>query len=335
MPADDLNTITKRLKIAAINFQDAKFLISGGTGFIGKWLVSTLLELNNQFNRNIQIFVLTRNPFHAKSFLNHPLVQFIYCDLAEEIQINNIEFTHLIHGGVPTFHQIAGLSNQKLFSTIQQGTSQLIELCKTQQTKVKLLHLSSGAARDYEALPSEVSMEMQKLSPGAVYAYGKRISEKLIEDSTSFGLVDGINARLFAFYGPYLPLDKHFAIGNFMRAIIKKEQIIVTGNPSTVRTYMYPSTLIEILLKLLSTSEFSQLDVGGHKELTIEDLANTMARFTPKQKAKFLNPNNKPSHYVPNTENLSKVIDLNEVLSFDEGINKWRNWLSHSNHGGF
>ena len=72
-------------------------------------------------------------------------------------------------------------------------------------------------------------------NPVTEYGIAKKEAENMCLDS---GISTRI-ARCFAFVGPRLALDIHFAIGNFIRNGLNKEKIIINGDGTPYRSYLY------------------------------------------------------------------------------------------------
>lgn len=88
---------------------------------------------------------------------------------------------------------------------------------------------------------------------------------------------NSIIARCFAFIGPRLPFDKHFAVGNFLGDFLNGSEINVNSKYSIYRSYLYCDDLVEWLMTLLVDSNkfnYKIFNVGSNEEVEIHDLAN-------------------------------------------------------------
>ena len=135
------------------------------------------------------------------------------------------------------------------------------------------------------------------------------------------------NARLFAFFGPHLALDDHFAIGNFIRDGFRNKEILVKGNPETRRSYLYITNLIQVLIRLIDKPDIKQLNVGSDNSISIKELAETFENIFPESRVKYLFESPDVTNYVPEIVTLEQRILHADFISLEDGIHRWAEWL--------
>jgi dTDP-glucose 4,6-dehydratase len=170
-------------------------------------------------------------------------------------------------------------------NNIQAGTYHYCELAKKFHEKSKILYISSGAV--YGKQPdnldrleeSFVSDSLSGMDPGKIdYAFAKRDAEKAFVQLGSYGMNVSV-ARCFAFVGPWLPRDQHFAIGNFIENILEKTPIVVKANHRVYRSYMHADDLVEWMMTIVdhASTECPIYNVGSDQEVLLGDLAEKLA----------------------------------------------------------
>jgi len=187
-------------------------------------------------------------------------------------------FTHVIHAGTTSS---APVPPSEMLDTIIRGTKRTLEFAVAAGAK-RFLFVSSGAV--YGKQPSEMAHipetycgSPDPMDPNSAYGEGKRVGELLCAIAHQEHGLEVTIARCFAFVGPHLPLDAHFAIGNFIRDAMNGEPIKVKdGTP--YRSYLYAADLAvwlwTILFKGVACHPYN---VGSEQEITIESLAKSIA----------------------------------------------------------
>jgi len=341
LPKADLDVVAKYFQKNSTDLENASFLISGITGFVGSWLADSLVHVNREFSLKIEITGITRNASKISTWGNlasEKNVKIIESDIrtCKKIQGN---FTHFVHAATPTTTATRAGDLGNVFKSSFIGAQNLLEIAKNQEVPPIFLHTSSGAV--YEKRPSNLesiplNWPRQDLEASeeidTEYARAKIETEKLIEAATSEGVVKGINARLFSFMGPRVPLQEHYSIGNFMYSGLHEAEISHSVNPATVRSYEYAADMASTLIYILGLGQPGAFHIGSDKGHELTYWAELVGKVFSKP-VKNLNvvSGKKPITipYIPeHDERIPR--GLGESIPIDQRIATWRNWLRES-----
>ncbi|MCD6489464.1 MAG: NAD(P)-dependent oxidoreductase [Thermodesulfobacterium sp.] len=338
---EDLKFIAFELENFLDKFEDSVFFVTGGTGIIGKWILETLCFLEERYRLNLKVYVLTRNK--EKFFSQYPL--FRDCRILEFVQGNVISFSSLnvvrdevdyvVHGATESSSSAILKSPLKMFEVIVKGTWNVLECSKNWSPK-GILILSSGAVYGKQGKKFLEETDFGCINftePLLAYTMGKEAGEHLaMLYFYTFRLPVKI-ARIFALVGPHLPLEGSFAIGNFIRDALKGGPIVIKGDGTPVRSYLYLGDLVIWLFKILLEGKAGEAyNAGSDKAISIKELAQLVADFTKKElkeykKIEILIQQNKifssaSDVYVPSIEKAKKELGLKVFTPLEEAIQK-------------
>ena len=255
---EDLDNAIAHAGPAVASLAGSSLFITGGTGFIGRWLLAVLARANTTLDLGLTVTVLTRSKTRflkrCPELASAPRIHLIEGDV-RTFEFPKGQFSHVIHAATDTNVQ-AARQPLKLIDTIVNGTRRVLEFSLAAGVR-RVLLLSSGAV--YGAQPHDLETVSEDY-PGAcattlrrsAYGQAKRLAEQLATIFHADIGLDVVTGRLFAFVGPGMPLDTHFAIGNFIRDAIAGHEIVVTSDGTPVRSYLYAGDLTAWLLRLLT-----------------------------------------------------------------------------------
>jgi len=338
IPTVDLDFILQRTRNLWEPLKKKNIFLTGGTGFIGKWLIESFLHINEKIDLGATIYVLSRKP--QKFLKDHPwLINrndlcFLEGDVRNFIFPPGI-FTHIIHGATSVADPDQSIET---FDTVVRGTWHTLEFAKQANTKNFLL-LSSGAIygkhpETPKLIPETFSGAPPTNQSQSAYGEGKRAAEWL---TFEYGNAYGINAcaaRCYALVGPYLPLDKHFAMGNFIRDAMAGSPINISGDGTPMRSYLYASDLSIWLWTILLKGKNGQgYNVGSDESISIKNLATLISSLTPSHPDVLLSQKPKegvsPERYVPDINKARNDLGLDNWTSIEIGIKKTMDWIKN------
>jgi dTDP-glucose 4,6-dehydratase len=307
------------------------------TGFVGSWLVDSLVHINKEFGLKIAITGITRNASKIDTWTNLAPgnVKIIESDIRT---LNKVEgtFTHVVHTATPTTSATRAGDLVNVFESSVIGARNLLEIAKKQTVPPIFLHTSSGAV--YKKSPSHLTnipltwprLDLEASdSVDSEYARAKIETEKLIETATSEGTVKGINARLFSFMGPRVPLQEHYSIGNFMHSGMYEDEINLSVNPATVRSYEYAADMASALIYVLGLGQPGTFHIGsdkGHELLHWAELVGKVFSKPVKNLSTDLAKKPITIPYIP--EHDARIPrGLGESILIEEQVANWRDWL--------
>jgi nucleoside-diphosphate-sugar epimerase len=333
LPEEDLiYACTDADKLRKI-YSDKEILIYGATGFIGTWLTASLLYANQTLNLNSRIKIITRNSHAARLKFGREFLKLdVYeHDLSVSVPSEEIFADLIFHGATPSRKYTGSENRSALISSTLNAATHAANAKSKNVDKPYVIHLNSGAIYGKQSTQFRSESDLPTSLESNPYIESKLGADDILIGAELKGLIHFQSPRLFAFGGPLLPLDEHFAIGNFLSNGLRNQRIEVKGNPGTTRSYMYPADLAKILLLLPSFQIRNPINIGSETPITMFELAELISELTSGQGVYFSNPEMEINHYVPSTSNLNALLGGSNITPIETLLLKWIKWLEIRN----
>jgi nucleoside-diphosphate-sugar epimerase len=339
LPQADLDHVHDTAPVRWEDLRERRLFITGGTGFVGTWLLASFARINARLDLDAQITVLTRRPeaFAARMprLAADPSIELLRGDAASFERAG--PFDLVVHaasqepvGQDPSAllakHEAdLGMARHVLDQARRWGAS-------------RLLLTSSGAVygvqppgldlveEDYPGRPDPKSAQ-------GAYGRAKRAAEALCETVAADSSICCTIARCFTFVGPLLPLDQGYAAGNFLRDALRGGPIEMKGDGTPCRSYMHPADLAAWLWTiLLRGGSCRPYNVGSDRALSIAELADRVAALidpTAEVRAhqRAPRPAEASARYVPCIERARTELGLEVRIDLDDALHRTWAWL--------
>ena len=344
LPPQDLDHILDLTRDIFPALRGARLFITGGTGFFGHWMLESLLHANRELALDLHVTVLTRSAgaFRAKSphIVLDPTVTLLEGDI-RHFPFPAEPHTHILHAATDSGGQQANQPAFTLAESILEGTRCVLQFALATGAR-RLLYTSTGAVYGRSSATETHIPETSLAAPDPLllqssYDEAKRMSEHLCVAYSHGTSLETVIARPFAFVGPHLPLDAHFAIGNFIRSAISGTPIHIRGDGTPLRSWLYMADLAVWLWHLLLRGEpHRAYNVGSENACSIADAARLTAATLgpgaaggPALKVQIdgvPNPGATMNSYVPSTARARQELDLRETISLPEALRRTAAW---------
>ena len=304
---------------------------TGGTGFFGKallryWTATTV-------DRPKQVSILTRSPSgfldRYPEFKTLDWVTFYEGDITRKDTFPDISCSHVLHAATDSTVG-PNLPPIERYDQIVSGTRNVLDFSVQAGAKRFLLTSTGGVygqqPQEMDKIPETYCGFPDPLRPQNAHSIAKRAAEHLcILYGHQFG-IEPVIARCFAFIGSDLPLDVHFAIGNFIRDATRGQDIIIQGDGTSVRSYLDQHDLSVWLTRLLQTEHpETAYNVGSETAISIKDLATLVRDLVhPAGSVQILGQqgNKAGTRYVPDTRLARETLGLSETVSLPDAIRR-------------
>ena len=297
-----------------------KILITGGSGFLGRNLISRLIKNKKNHNFCLDNFY-TSSKANIYEFLNYKNFDFILHDVNLPIHLEVDEIYHLACPASPIHYQRDPVQTLK---TCVNGTINVLGLAK--KLKCKVLHASTSEVYGNPLVHPQKEEYWGNVNPigiRACYDEGKRAAETICFDYIRRDNVDIRVPRIFNTYGPYMDENDGRVVSNFIVQAINDKDISIYGDGKQTRSFCYVDDLIDGFIKIMKSKNLKQpINLGNPKEKTISQIADLVIKMSnSKSKKKYFKlPQDDPTRRKPDISLIKQKLNWSPKIELSDGL---------------
>ena len=344
LPAQDLDHVLAHTRDLFPALAGARLFLTGGTGFFGHWILESLLHAKRELELEVHATVLTRSVARFRDKAPHlaldPAVTLLEGDV-RSFPFPSQPHSHVIHAATDSGGQQMDRPAYEVAESILEGTRHTLQFALATGA-TRFLLTSSGAvygrSAPIPAIPETYLGAPDPLLLQSSYDEAKRMAEHLCVAYAHGSPLQAVITRPFAFVGPHLPLDAHFAVGNFIGSAIAGTPIHIRGDGSPRRSFLYTADLAIWLWHLLLRAPANRAyNIGSPHGVSIAELARITAAtlrpgadpgtsLLPIQIDGVANSTAPLNSYVPDIARATAELGLAVTIPLEEAIRRTAAW---------
>ena len=310
----------------------ARYLITGGAGFIGSHLCESFL------NQGHEVLCMDNYATGAKNniapFLKNPRFRFIDHNVSRYIEVQEpLDYVlHFASPASPVDYLELPIPTLKVGAL---GTHNTLGLAKSKGAGY-LLASTSEVYGDPLVRPQneEYWGNVNPIGPRGVYDEAKRFAEAMTMAYHREHKVATRIVRIFNTYGPRMRLRDGRVVPNFIMQALKGEALTVYGEGQQTRSFQYVDDLIAGLNLLLKTEHHLPVNIGNPHEMTVLEFAKKIIELTGSKSMIIYKPLpvDDPQVRQPDISKAKAILGWEPKVKLEEGLLKtidyFRNQLS-------
>ncbi len=343
----DIKRIIGQIQKEAKLLSGKTLLVSGGAGFLGSYIVTTVSALNRLLKRPCRVIVvdnfITGKGKRRLESLHDANIIFVPHDVALPITFKG-QIDYIIHA--------AGLASPVFYrkypiETIESaifGAKNLLELARRKRVKGFLFFSSSEVYGDpdpnFIPTPETYRGNVSSTGPRACYDESKRLGETLCMTYFDLYKVPVKIVRPFNVYGPGMRPDDYRVIPSFLTNAIAGKPLPVHDEGNQTRTFCYISDATTAFFKVLLSEKNGQVyNVGSDDdEINMMSLAQIVTSVAPKKvtikKIPYPQsyPKDEPRRRCPDLTKIKTALHYKPQVRLKEGLRRTLRWFENELH---
>jgi UDP-glucuronate decarboxylase len=298
-----------------------RYLVTGGAGFLGSHLCERLLREKHEVISLDNYFTGRRE--NVRHLLNNSDFELIRHDVTHPILLEVDRIYHLACPASPIHYQYNAI---KTIKASVLGTINMLGMAK--RVKARMLFASTSEVYgDPVVHPQKEDYwgNVNTIGIRSCYDEGKRVAETLMMDYHRQNNVDIKIIRIFNTYGPRMLTNDGRVVSNFIVQALKGQDITVYGKGSQTRSFCYVDDLIEGMVRMMNTENFTgPVNLGNPEEYTILELAQKIITMTG-SKSKIVYkplPSDDPTQRQPDITLAGQKLGWKPEVSVTDGLTR-------------
>jgi len=257
-----------------------RVLVTGGAGFIGKYLVRSLLENGDSVTIFDNFSNSTKN---SLSSLVDMGVKIIEGDITKPLDIFNAikDQEIVIHLAAKISVSESIRNPSETFQVNVDGTKNILIACE--KNHIKKLIVSSSAAVYGEGSPNVKLTEESETNSISPYGESKVRMEQAIKKRVSGHDIDCVILRFFNIYGIGQSSEYAGVITKFLKRIKQDKPLEIFGDGLQTRDFVAIDDVINSIHNAISYGKSGTYNIASGKTITIKELAEQMILLSGKK----------------------------------------------------
>ena len=298
-----------------------RILVTGGGGFIGSHLCERLLSGGDDVVCLDNFF--TGSKENIRHLLDNYRFELIRHDIIEPILLEVDQVYNMACPASPVHYQYNPVKTTK---TSVMGTINMLGLAK--RVRARILQASTSEVYGDPEVHPQTESSWGNVNPIGIrscYDEGKRVAETLMMDYHRQNNVDIRIARIFNTYGPRMAERDGRVVSNFTVQALRGEDITVYGDGSQTRSFCFVSDLVEGLIRLMNTDDFTgPVNLGNPVETSILEFAERIIKLTGSSSKVIFHPlpADDPRQRQPDISLAKERLGWHPTVDLESGLKK-------------
>ena len=269
------------------NLSGKNILVAGATGLIGGCLVDALMS---NPHKDYKVYASGRNADRARhrfaEYWNDSHFHFVKYDVSDKMDCD-VNFQYIIHAASNASPNFFANNPVEVIKSNVYGVANLMEYGLAHGMK-RFLYVSTGEVYgegDGRVFTEDYSGYVDCTKPRSCYPSSKRAAETLcVSYAEEYG-ADVVIARPCHVYGPYFTESDNRVYAQFIRNVLRGEDIIMKSDGSQFRSWCYVVDCVSALLHIVLKGECGQAyNIADERSnISIKELAEIIAKIGGKK----------------------------------------------------